>query len=214
VPEGLPHNAVNALHFDRAGMLWVGTQYGGAARYDGTRFEAFHGLDSVPFNAVHSFVEDDAGKLWINIVGAFLPALHRDHVFQRPDTIGSYAFDRFLLEDREGNRWYRLPDGVARLRANRSVDTLRIGFGPEDMVEQDEGGAFWLADVFHGLVEFRPDAPDPVQWVSSYGVRSLFRARDGSVWAGTDGWTTMTRPKRTSPATGAMSRMRSKSRLS
>ncbi len=185
VPEGLPHNSVNALHFDRAGMLWVGTQYGGAARYDGTRFETFHGLDSVPFNAVHSFVEDGAGKLWINIVGAFLPALQQDHVFQRPDTIGSYSFNRFLLEDREGNRWYRLPDGVGRLHANGGLDTLRIGFGPENMVEQDRGGAFWLADVFHGLVEFRPDVPDPVQRVSSFGVRSLFRAGDGTVWAGT-----------------------------
>src|SRR5258708_5747607 len=167
--------------------LWVGTE-DGLLRYYHGRFRQFKVPDGLPHNAVnalHSFVEDGAGKLWINIVGAFLPALQQDHVFHRPDTIGSYSFDRFLLEDREGNRWYRLPDGVGRLHPNGGLDTLRIGFGPEDMVEQDRGGAFWLADASHGLVEFRPDAPGPFQTVGSYGARSPLRARDGTLWAGT-----------------------------
>ena len=45
--EGLPHDFVRALTFDRAGFLWIGT-HDGVARFDGRRFETFRHRDTFP----------------------------------------------------------------------------------------------------------------------------------------------------------------------
>ena len=187
--DGLPHKSVSALHFERTGTLWVGTSYGGAARYDGTRFTTIQELNGVPFSLVHSFVEDRGGTVWVNTRRAFLPAVAPVRPFRLPPEVSGPSFDLFLLEDREGGRWFRLEGrtglGMGRVRSGGRLEIFRVGFGPETMLEQDQSGAFWLGGLFDGLVEFRPDAPDPMRKLSSYGIHTLLRARDGTVWAGT-----------------------------
>lgn len=183
--DGLPDKAVSALHFDRTGTLWVGTVDRGAARYEGARFTPIHEVNGARFTVVHSFVEDRAGIVWINTLSAFLPTVPPTNAFERPREISSRSFDHFLLQDRGGSRWYRMSQGMGRLRADGGMDLFQIGFGAEAMVEQDHAGAFWIGGLFHGLVEFRPDTRDQTRQLSSYGIHTLFRARDGTVWAGT-----------------------------
>ena len=195
--DGLPDKTISALHFDRGGTLWVGTLYGGAARYEGTRFTAIRELNGVRFNVVHSLVEDHDGTVWVNTLGAFLPAASPGQAFERRSEINSRSFDHFLLEDRGGGRWYRLSQGVARRRADgdrrarggrRADGDLKVfknGFGAEAMVQQDHSGSFWIGGLFDGLIEFRPDAREQMRKFSSYGIHTLFRARDGTVWVGT-----------------------------
>ncbi len=183
--DGLPGKNISALHFDRDGTLWVGTLYGGAARYDRGHFTAIRELNGDHFDFVHSLVEDGDGYVWINTLNRFLPTAARGRTLKQPRDSSGRSPDLFLLDDRSGNRWYRLPEGMARVRVGGHVDSFRIGFGAETMIEQDHSGAFWIGGLFDGLVEFQPDAPNPLRKFSAFGIHTLFHARDGTVWAGT-----------------------------
>ncbi|WP_460220339.1 sensor histidine kinase [Psychroserpens sp. MEBiC05023] len=55
--DGLPQSQVYAMAQDEKGYLWLGTQGGGLARFDGNNFRVFnnkHGLASNYINAIHT----------------------------------------------------------------------------------------------------------------------------------------------------------------
>jgi ligand-binding sensor domain-containing protein/signal transduction histidine kinase len=182
--DGLPGKNISALRFDRDGTLWIGTLYGGAARYDRGHFTAIHELNGDRFDFVHSLVDDGNGYVWINTLNRFLPTAAAGRAVKQPRDSSGHSPDLFLLDDRSGSRWYRLPKGMARVRADGRVDSFRAGFGAETMIE-DHPGAFWIGGLFDGLVEFLPNAPNPLRKFSAFGIHTLFHARDGTVWAGT-----------------------------
>lgn len=68
IESGLSQSWVMALHVDKYGFLWVGTQ-GGLNRYDGYSFKKYKSdpLDahSLSNNAVTSICEDKDGNLWV-----------------------------------------------------------------------------------------------------------------------------------------------------
>lgn len=63
--DGLPQSQVNALIQDNSGNIWVGTNGGGLARFNGKEFQVFtkkHGLSDNIIGAIH---QDQSGLLWI-----------------------------------------------------------------------------------------------------------------------------------------------------
>jgi signal transduction histidine kinase len=65
VPEGLPGAPIGALHFDSAGVLWLGTLGAGLGCYHHGRFvfaDVRHGLDDEVISAI---LEDGRGYLWL-----------------------------------------------------------------------------------------------------------------------------------------------------
>ncbi|MEK7255805.1 MAG: two-component regulator propeller domain-containing protein, partial [Bacteroidota bacterium] len=65
VAEGLPQSQVFALLQDRRGYLWLGTQGGGLARFDGKSFRRFSQKDDLQGSYVNALLEDEAGNIWI-----------------------------------------------------------------------------------------------------------------------------------------------------
>jgi ligand-binding sensor domain-containing protein len=63
--DGLPQSEIRTLFEDSRGALWVGTAGGGAARYDGRRFEVVHRSHGLPGNEVRSFAETSNGSILI-----------------------------------------------------------------------------------------------------------------------------------------------------
>lgn len=71
--QGLPHSAVGALLVERsrsggASRLWVGTQGGGLAAFDGGRFEVEDTRTGLPSDAVLALAQSDIGgdtSLWV-----------------------------------------------------------------------------------------------------------------------------------------------------
>ena len=63
----LSDNRVNSVHFDRSGMMWVGTQ-NGLDKFDSTTgaFTVYTQRDGLPGNAVGCILEDDHGNLWMS----------------------------------------------------------------------------------------------------------------------------------------------------
>ena len=77
-PGRLGDNRVNSVHFDRASMMWVGTQ-NGLSKFDpGTGTSVtYTEQDGLPGNAIGCVLEDTQGNLWMstnNGVSRFNPA--------------------------------------------------------------------------------------------------------------------------------------------
>ena len=188
--DGLPDRQITALYFDHSGALWVGTEHGGAARYDGRRFLPVHEADGVPFSTVGSFVEDRAGTMWINARGHYLTWNASTPKTAEPGRLSRYGFDILSLEDSDGTKWFRRPEGVGRVRHDQ-VELFRPGFGPEVMIAQQQPGRYWWGTFSHGVVEFDEDGAGSTHaypladGTTNYWSRALLDGRDGNVWAGT-----------------------------
>lgn len=65
--KGLPNNWVSSIAQTPDGYLWVGTRYGGLARFDGVRFSQFNQLDTPELKdvQVEHLSVDATGRLWI-----------------------------------------------------------------------------------------------------------------------------------------------------
>jgi signal transduction histidine kinase/ligand-binding sensor domain-containing protein len=65
--KGLPQNWVSSIAQTPDGYLWVGTRYGGLARFDGVRFSPFNQLDTPELKdvQVEHLSVDRTGRLWI-----------------------------------------------------------------------------------------------------------------------------------------------------
>ncbi|MFM1874929.1 MAG: hypothetical protein RL266_666 [Bacteroidota bacterium] len=66
--SGIPDNDVSALVEDQSGDLWLGTVYGGVARYDGASFEVFDNTNStLPDNYIETIDIDNYNRPWVGM---------------------------------------------------------------------------------------------------------------------------------------------------
>ena len=62
---GITGSRFSALHEDRAGNLWAGTEDGGLLRYHNGVFTNWTTKDGLPGNRVERIDEDEAGAIWV-----------------------------------------------------------------------------------------------------------------------------------------------------
>ncbi|MCU0438243.1 MAG: ATP-binding protein [Raineya sp.] len=62
--EGLPQSEVIDILQDRRGSIWVGTNGGGVARFNGITFKSFNEQSGLVNNRVKKLYEDKQGNLW------------------------------------------------------------------------------------------------------------------------------------------------------
>jgi signal transduction histidine kinase/streptogramin lyase len=63
--DGLPQSQVRAVLEDKNGYLWIGTEGGGLARFDGHTFRVYTTLDGLESNVVSFLNIDSQDNLWI-----------------------------------------------------------------------------------------------------------------------------------------------------
>lgn len=68
INEGLPSNFIDDIYKDKKGFIWIATQGGGLARYDGYEFMIFNVRSkplSLKSNFIRQTIEDNHERLWI-----------------------------------------------------------------------------------------------------------------------------------------------------
>ncbi len=65
VVDGLPQSQVNVIIEDSNGYLWIGTQGGGLARFDGREFKVYTTRDGLLSNIINYLKLDSQQNLWI-----------------------------------------------------------------------------------------------------------------------------------------------------
>lgn len=86
--DGLPQNWVSSITQTPDGYLWIGTRYGGLARFDGVRFVPFnqHNTPELRDVQVEHLSVDATGALWIIMGNESIVALRngRFHLYRWP----------------------------------------------------------------------------------------------------------------------------------
>ncbi len=180
---------VLALHEDRAGRLWVGTETHGLWRTaaDGTASRVADTGDG-PFLALR---EDSDGNLWAGTEEHLLRVAADGTVATRPSDGNFSSAVVALLEDREGGLWLGTTgNGVTRLR-----DAPFTTFGrPEGLpdvvlsVMESRDGALWAGTDGGGLCTRAGTAVrclTKADGLAGNAVAALYEAKDGAFWIGT-----------------------------
>ena len=80
VDDGLPYSEVLDVFQGPNGYLWVCTNGGGAARFDGSVFEYFSSKNGLPSNVITCGVVGSGGRVWLGTNNG-LACLYNDSVY-------------------------------------------------------------------------------------------------------------------------------------
>ncbi|MDB6109266.1 MAG: Histidine kinase [Pedosphaera sp.] len=206
-PEAV-NREIFAIHQDRSGQLWVGTQ-GGLARWDGQSWKVFATGDKPSGNIVRALADDAEGNLWIGTYEG-LDVL-RDgkitSVVQQKGLPGEHISS--LYADKAGVLWIGTDGkGLARFYKGKWTSYMMkdglisdsIGYLQED--DQGDQGYLWMGsnaglmrapkkalnDFAAGLTNFIPCRAYgrrdglPTSECSSGSQPAACRTRDGRLW--------------------------------
>jgi signal transduction histidine kinase/ligand-binding sensor domain-containing protein len=188
----ITHDVVQALHFDRAGTLWIGTAHG-LLRRQGETLQRLTRADGLSDDSISAILEDSDGNLWVGTTSHGLSRLSGGR-WTRFTTAEGLSDDdvRSLLEDREGNLWVGTADGL-----NCLSDTQFLSYGRTEglrdhsvaAVAPGAHGSVWvgtnsgmLARFANGRFEHFPLPPA----LGRERVLSLHESPDGTLWIGLD----------------------------
>jgi ligand-binding sensor domain-containing protein/signal transduction histidine kinase len=153
--KGLSRDQVLALHHDRAGALWVGTDFDGGLNClrNGTNtvFDRASGLVDSAIRVLH---EDRAGRLWIGTATALVLFENgKFRRFTREDGLCGNNI-RVLLEDDNGVLWVGTNEGLSWLVNAQVVEPAPLVAAikrPIVALHQDTSGDVWIGTVAGGL---------------------------------------------------------------
>ena len=146
--DGLRSDVVMAVLSTRQGKLWVATNCGGIAWFDGNRFQPLPVKDNHA-DCAYSLAEDSNNDLLVGTYGSGLFRLHDGKLTQYLKTPALPSDAIFgLLPARDGSLWIRTPRGVVRLHDGQlRTYTTADGLSATNVryLFQDSAETIWAA---------------------------------------------------------------------
>jgi ligand-binding sensor domain-containing protein/serine phosphatase RsbU (regulator of sigma subunit) len=190
--EGLTNTFVHALAQDATGRLWIGTGQG-VGSYDGRKVTEFTTDDSLAESYVSSILPATDGSIWFgHNEGGFTHLVHGSFLKVRTAGVSSSTVNA-IVNDGHGGIWaVAQNNGVVHIGTKGDV---RLATSSEGvlwyaLLELEDGRL--IAGTSDGLHLFKPGKNDTLipiggmDQVTTTPVRSLTRANDGRILAGTE----------------------------
>ena len=138
---------VLAIHQDKVGRLWVGTE-GGLGCFDGQTWRVFTTNDGLSANTIRAIADDTEGTVWIGTAGGGLNRL-RDGRFTWLRREHGLPSDNVtaLVADADGVLWIGTGNGLARLEGtNVTTFTTQHGLAANNVsyLIEDDRGCLWI----------------------------------------------------------------------
>jgi len=226
-PGSLSSNTVKVMYKDHAGVLWIGTAYGGLERLDPAHNTFTHyqhdpnDSGSLIDQNVLTILQDHTGSLWVGTQSGLdrldLGGRRFLHYRYPPEDLARSNAVTALYEDRQGNLLVGGGQGLYKLEKS-SGQLLRIpkasvvSGGPDFVNSLQEGpsGVLWVTSVVgtwltavnaktgeFSRYAFRVNEPGSLRLA---GIHALHEDRNGTLWLGTfrDGLLKFDRERRAS----------------
>ncbi len=185
LPGSYSENRVKAVLETSDGVHWVGT-VSGLLREVGSAFLPVPGIHAT----VRALRQSSDGVLWIGTIGEGL-WMYKDGRAMRVDKSGLLPTSTVLsiFEDRGHNLWIGTQDGLVRLERTpvSLVPLPRDHDSDFGTISRDWDNESWM--VANGVYRIHDNVaqPFPFKQLPGVPIRNILRARDGSLWIGTDG---------------------------
>ena len=194
--RGLPHGSVTSIAQTPDGYLWVGTMYGGLARFDGDRFVTFHPGNTPEMSCieVQRLLVDPEGTLWVGMVdGSMLSRRGGKFVFERGDPhtpqtwlgeVVAVRTNELIISSRFGWVFRALREGGS----NRWQTIERPEGRMDAAMSEDREGVIWYRRQTMQLGQIRAGqflAPTEMPGLADQQINALARDSSGRIWVGT-----------------------------
>ncbi|HTB15492.1 MAG TPA: two-component regulator propeller domain-containing protein [Bryobacteraceae bacterium] len=194
IPSLLSHVQALSIVMDRDANIWVGTDSRGLIRLNAEGLDSLHALDGESQEAVTALFEDREGNLWIG--GPRGIERLGDSAFITYSTPEGLPTDGSnpVFVDTEDRLWFPPVSGGLWWAKGTGHGQVTLDGLDRDLIYSLAGGNrdLWIGRQKGGLTRLRLDGNkiDARTFTKSDGlaedsVYSVYRARDGSVWAGT-----------------------------
>jgi ligand-binding sensor domain-containing protein len=192
---------VRAIVQDRQGELWLGTEGGGLARFDGARFASYATEDMLGSSTIVSIVEDPESNLWFAAErvaeGEGLGCLDRDRrrfrCYRQADGLFPDVVCDLALDSR-GRICVGSIGGLSRFEADRGQF---VQFAAEDglpsmwvtVLAPSQTGQLWVGPLFsQQLVRWKGEQFDLHTCPSRLrAFNQLLEDRSGRLWVAASG---------------------------
>ena len=187
--------AMNALHEDGSGTLWIGTTEDGLCRFRDGAFAAFTEEDGLTHALIRALYADREGSLWIGTESGGLNRL-RASPFAAYTTRQGLSSDVVysVLEDHEGTIWVGTEGGgLARLRGGDvTAFTTSDGLSSDIVLalHEDRRRRLWIGTFDGGLCRRDEDGFTCFSAEDGLGsdfVSAVLEDHRGDLWAATEG---------------------------
>lgn len=189
--KNLSSHVISVLLEDRSGVLWLGIEQGGLARYENGTFQQFTVADGLPPGGVRALFEDRDGNIWIGTVGGGL-SRYDGSSFTRYTTEQGLGGDVVLAIDldRDGSIWVGTNGGLSTyLDGNWTTFTTDDGLpgGEVWSLQATSAGALWIG-TNRGVTRLRGgtflEYPN-LKGSCGGTVSDLLQDRAGTLWIAT-----------------------------
>lgn len=138
--DGLPQSQVNAIVQDELGYLWIGTQGGGIARFDGKSFTVWNEKNGLMSNYIHA-LKFKKNKLYIGTrQGLAIRTKNSFSEYKAPRVYDiEIAKDTSFLATEEGIYQYTSNNEIVKVDCNATLNATQIN----DILF--DGNSFWIA---------------------------------------------------------------------
>lgn len=190
--DGCDASFVLAICEDRQGRLWFGGA-GGISCFDGQDFVTHTTQDGLLDDRVLDIIQDREGYLWFANSFGGLSRFDSETL----QLLTEEPVTEILTQDKRGGLWFSNENELCYFKEGqlrrRILASTALIYG----ILEDSIGGIWLGLFGDGLYYY--DSPDAVwncvgkhftfgnELPESKAVSSLIRAKDGTIWVGTDG---------------------------
>ncbi len=178
--EGLSGNYVSGILQDKNGRLWFSTEHG-LTEYDDTTFTHFTKKEGLSDDDVFCIAEDNYGNIWVGTKSGGVnkyDGKNFTHYTQREGLSNNLVTS--ILKDKSGNLWFGTLFGLNKLAKNKVASDLSDSEFLFKTYTYDDG--------FSGI------------GVNNVG-KSIFEAKDGTIWIGANDRLTAYHPDEDVPDT-------------
>lgn len=169
--RGLSGNRIVSLYEDTAGVLWIGFESGGMARYADGKFTSYTTKDGAPNGSLRISRADANGNLWIVSLAGNLSEnrLHifkdgRFRTFSEKDSLPGGVIG--LVADRSGKIWVSTERGLF-LEENEQFRLMLETKDATNIQSSADGGLWLSSNNFIGL--YKEGSLSPLTGVNQTG---------------------------------------------
>lgn len=206
--DGLSLSSIYAIHQDKQGFIWFGTE-DGLNRYDGYSFQIFRpqvfNNNSLSNKWIEDVFEDASGNLWIftrNGVNKFNPKYEQFTRYLQSDTDTNAISDNIatcFFQDSEGVIWIGTINGLNKYNPvtnnfvvykNNHYNEQSISNNAIKLIYEDANENLWIGTE-NGLNLYQRKnnrfiKPELCKLLTNSCITALFHDKEGNFWIGTE----------------------------